>query len=151
MSVGSDYFCTWLSCSKGRRLFHTLNLSIIYANPFSTDFLEALPRACQRATATDWEILHSTLPNIIYEAVDMKTKMSASDIPQSAEIEISDSASVADEDVDTVILYAPQLQLALSLALTTLIQRRRSHRVREKYCTVMQSIEISPQLIAYAV
>ena len=90
------------------------------------DFLEVLPQSCYRATNTNWESLYNKRPNSIYEVVETKARLSASDIPQSAEIEASDSDSVANafnenENAETVILYAPQLQFALSVALTTFI------------------------------
>ena len=54
---------------------------------FSVDFLEALPQSCYRATNTNWETLYNKRPNSIYEEVEMKVRLSASDIPQSVEIE----------------------------------------------------------------
>jgi len=71
------------------------------------DFAEALPQSCYRATSTNWELLYNKRPNSIYEAVEMKVRLSASDIPQIEEIEISDSDSVANsfnENTETVIL-----------------------------------------------
>ena len=124
MSVGLSRSYIWLGCLKGGRFIYTSNLSITQANMFSMDFAEALPQSCYRATSTDWESLYNKRPNSIYEEVEMKVRLSASDIPQIEEIEISDSDSIANsfnENTETVILYAPQLKFALSVALTTFI------------------------------
>ena len=54
---------------------------------FSMDFLEVLPQSCYRATNTNWESLYNKRPNSIYEEVETKVRLSASDVPQSMEIE----------------------------------------------------------------
>ena len=67
--------------------FHNSKSSITYATIFSPDLLEVLPRSYHRATTTDWGSLCCNRANSVYEEIEVKTKLSASDMSERAKME----------------------------------------------------------------